>query len=322
LLILLPFSFTSAAALQSVPDPHLHHTAYMIVAWVDPGDYLSVSLPCNAGDVFYGEFHLLTEGAVQFFMCDETNLALWREGGSAIRYNLVSGVRSRSWRIQVPQDGRWCGVIVSEEASQSVRVSASCNKVSPLQITGRNLFFGFEIGAFSLIGVSSVVLARRRRHLVEAPRVGLETEDDFTEPTNWLDSLRSATAITLVLQSVAIAAVVALSIAERWDSGSPYNGFNLLIAFYLFPLFIPLLCAHTLFLRRKCKGVLTLWSLPSLGLGNFFLWGWFGGGEFLLLPWALVFAVPTWLYIFFALAEAITLYRPSSEHDSEPVTVV
>ncbi len=307
--------------MQSVPEPQLRPAAYMVVAWVDPGEYLSVSLQCKASDVFYGEFHLLTDGTVQFFICDEANLAIWREGGSAIRYDFVSGVRSRSWSIQAPQDGRWCGVIVSEESSQSIRVSASCNSVSPLQIMGRNLFFGSEIGAFSLIGVASVAIARRRRHQVEAPRVGLETGDEVYEPARWLGFLRSATAVTLVLQSVAITTVVALSIAERWDPDSPYNGFTLLIVFYLVPLFVPLLCAHSLFLRRKCKGVLMLWSLPSLGLGNFFLWAWFGGGEFLLLPWALAFAVPTWLYIFFALAEAITLYRPRSEHSKEPVTL-
>lgn len=282
----------------------------MIVAWIDPGDYLSVSLPCNEGDVFYGEFHLVTEGVVQFFVCDEANLALWREGGAATQYDLVSGVSSRSWSIQIPEEGRWCGVIVSEQGSQPIRVSASCNKVSPLQILGRNMFFGFEIAAFSLIGILSLHLVRKRRNQREVHLIELEAASEVDKPGAWLGWFRNATALTLVLQSLLITAVVVLEISVRWEPDSPYNGFNVLFVFYLIPLFLPLLCAKTLLQRRMCKGVLMMWSVPALVLGNFFLWGWYGGAVASLLLWALAFAVPTWLYFGFVLAEAIMLHRP------------
>ena len=290
----------------------------MILAWIDPGDYLSVSLPCNEGDVFYGEFHLVTEGVAQFFICDETNLALWREGGSPTRYDLVSGVSSRSWSIQVPEEGRWCGVIVSQEGSQSIRVSASCNKVSQLQILGRNMFFGFEIAAFSLIGILSLLLVRRRRNQQGAFLIELEPASEANLPGAWLGWLRKATASLLVLQSLSIGVIVVLYVIERWDPGSSYNGFNLLVIFYLIPLLVPLLCARTLFQRRMCKGVLMMWSVPALALGNFFLWGWYVGAGSSLPLWALAYAVPTWLYFAFVLAEAIMLRRPRvvSERDT------
>jgi hypothetical protein len=320
-LVLLAAIVPSVAATQSETECYPRSPDNMVRAWIDPGDYLSVSCRCNSGDVFYGELHLLTEGVIQFFVCDEANFDLWHGGESATLYGVVSGVRTHTWKIQVPHDGRWIGVMVSEEASQDVRVSASYHKASQTQILVKNVLFTTEIGLFVLIGILSVGLLRSRRDMLRAFRVGLETEIEVSTPGTWLRFLRRATAVTLVLQSVAITAVVVLAAAESWDPGSPYNGFTILYMFYLIPLFVPLLCARNLFLRRQCKGVLMLWSLPSLVIGNHFLMGWFGGGGSLLLAWALAFALPTWLYIAFTLSEAIALHTPSSMHSSDAVTL-
>ena len=208
-------------------------------------------------------------------------------------------------------------VFVNNATSFTIRITASFFKVAPSTILAFNCFFSFEAGWLAMIFVGSILFIRRKRSQYSSPRIDLDTTQMDSEPRPFLERFRIVTASTLLIQIGLVTTVVLMELSIRWDPSSSYNGFNLLIVFYLIPLFIPLLMANELFKRRQCKKLLAAWSLGAAMIGHYFLWAWYIGGGASLFGWALSYIVPTWIIIAFVLAEAISLRRyhiaPSEE---------
>lgn len=302
----------SVAAPVYTPDNSLS-------AYLGPGESTRVFMQCDAGDIFYGDLAIEGGGVVDFFICDPSNYDLWEASQDATLYEPAEDVHSHNWRFQVPHEALWMAVFVNNATSFTIRITAFFFKVAPGAILAFNSFLSLEVGWFAMLTIGSVLFIRRKRSLYLSPRIDLDSDLNTAQPGLYLRRFRLLAASTLLIQCGLITLVVLLELANRWDPGSSYNGFNLLLLFYLVPLILPILLANELFRRRQCKGLLALWSIGASAFGHYFIWAWYIGGGMMLFSWALSYIVPSWIVIAFILVEVISLQRKFDVRHDESI---
>ncbi len=286
-------SITGSASGVLLPDDST-------LTWIDPGESSRVSRQCQEHDIFYGELSLRTEGAIDFFICDEANFDQWADGHPAVVFGNTTGVTSHSWKFQVPHDGRWIAVFANTDSGITVRVWASFYSVSSSAILVRNAIVVAELAVFIAVGVASVMMVRSRYWTPDSLRADSDPAQKREVPYGRLLRFGRGLGGVLVVQSASIAVCLFLVIAERWNPEDSLNGLNLLGVVYLFPLLVPLYAARRLMQRKRCGRHLLLWYLACMFFGNFYLWAWFASGGYgssIILVWVLSYLLPSWLVL-------------------------
>lgn len=88
---------------------------------IPAGDWWKVWDTFSQGDTFSGYFetHSETQG-LKFFICDETNIAIWEGGETATVYNLETNMHTLGFEYTIPTAGTWYAVFSNDGGSTDV----------------------------------------------------------------------------------------------------------------------------------------------------------------------------------------------------------
>lgn len=146
--------------------------------WLEAWSSCQYSFECNAHDILHGELEVKQDGdlfpgdqtkydiwlieGVNILVCNQTNYELWLSEQEAT--GIVNGhhVSSLSWRIEVPQSGRWYVTIYSDSIFRKhLQISISQDAT----LTPFSLILIGSVAALSALTVTFVLRLLRARSL-------------------------------------------------------------------------------------------------------------------------------------------------------------